>query len=35
MVDREGRLVDAIVGGVDTDEDRERLDEAIDRALET
>ncbi len=35
VVDREGRLVDAIVGGVDTDEDRARLDEAIDRALET
>jgi cytochrome c biogenesis protein CcmG, thiol:disulfide interchange protein DsbE len=35
VLDREGRVVDAIVGSVNSDEDRERLGEAIDRALQT
>jgi cytochrome c biogenesis protein CcmG, thiol:disulfide interchange protein DsbE len=35
VIDREGRVVDAIVGSVNSDEDRARLGEAIDRALET
>ena len=34
VIDRTGRVVDAIVGAVNTDEDRERLRDAIDRALE-
>jgi cytochrome c biogenesis protein CcmG/thiol:disulfide interchange protein DsbE len=33
VIDREGRVVEAMVGGVNTDEDRERLEAAIDRAL--
>jgi cytochrome c biogenesis protein CcmG, thiol:disulfide interchange protein DsbE len=35
VLDREGRVVDAIVGGVNTDDDRERLDDAVARALES
>ena len=35
VLDREGRVVEAFVGGVDSDEDRARLRAAVDRALET
>jgi cytochrome c biogenesis protein CcmG/thiol:disulfide interchange protein DsbE len=35
VIDREGKVVDAIVGGVNTDEDRDRLDDAVARALAT
>jgi cytochrome c biogenesis protein CcmG, thiol:disulfide interchange protein DsbE len=34
VIDREGRVVDAIVGAVDSEEDRARLRDAIDRAVE-
>jgi cytochrome c biogenesis protein CcmG/thiol:disulfide interchange protein DsbE len=34
VIDRQGKLVDAIVGAVNTDEDRARLQAAIDAALE-
>jgi cytochrome c biogenesis protein CcmG/thiol:disulfide interchange protein DsbE len=34
VIDRQGRVVDAIVGAVDSDEERARLRTAIDRALE-
>jgi cytochrome c biogenesis protein CcmG/thiol:disulfide interchange protein DsbE len=34
VIDREGRVVDAIVGAVDSEEDKARLRDAIDRALE-
>jgi cytochrome c biogenesis protein CcmG/thiol:disulfide interchange protein DsbE len=34
VIDRRGRVVDAILGPVTTDEDRTRLREAIDQALE-
>jgi cytochrome c biogenesis protein CcmG/thiol:disulfide interchange protein DsbE len=33
VLDRQGRVVDAIVGGLNTDDDRERLDDAVARAL--
>jgi cytochrome c biogenesis protein CcmG/thiol:disulfide interchange protein DsbE len=35
VIDRAGRVVDAIVGAVNSSEDRERLRDAIDRALES
>jgi cytochrome c biogenesis protein CcmG, thiol:disulfide interchange protein DsbE len=35
VVDREGRVVEAFVGAVNSDEDRARLREAVDRALES
>jgi cytochrome c biogenesis protein CcmG/thiol:disulfide interchange protein DsbE len=35
VLDREGRVVEAFVGGVTSDEDRARLREAVGRALET
>ena len=35
VLDREGRVVEAFVGGVTSDEDRARLRAAVDRALET
>jgi cytochrome c biogenesis protein CcmG/thiol:disulfide interchange protein DsbE len=34
VIDRQGRVVDAIVGAVDSDEDKARLRDAIDEALE-
>jgi cytochrome c biogenesis protein CcmG, thiol:disulfide interchange protein DsbE len=34
VIDREGRVVDAIVGAVDSEEDQARLRDAIDRAVE-
>ena len=34
VIDREGRVVDALVGAVNSDEDRARLSAAIDRALQ-
>jgi cytochrome c biogenesis protein CcmG/thiol:disulfide interchange protein DsbE len=33
VVDRQGKIVDAIVGGINTDEDRARLRDAVQRAL--
>ena len=35
VIDRDGRIVDAIIGAVDSSEDHERLGDAIDRALES
>jgi cytochrome c biogenesis protein CcmG, thiol:disulfide interchange protein DsbE len=35
VVDREGRVVEAFVGAVNSDEDRERLRVAVDKALQT
>jgi hypothetical protein len=35
VVDRRGRVVDAIVGAVDNERDQERLREATERALES
>jgi cytochrome c biogenesis protein CcmG/thiol:disulfide interchange protein DsbE len=35
VVDREGRVVEAFVGAVNSDEDRARLREAVDEALES
>jgi cytochrome c biogenesis protein CcmG/thiol:disulfide interchange protein DsbE len=35
VIDREGRVVEAIIGAVDTSDDKKRLGDAIDRALET
>ena len=35
VLDRDGRVVEALAGAVDSDEDRMRLREAIERALET
>jgi cytochrome c biogenesis protein CcmG/thiol:disulfide interchange protein DsbE len=35
VIDREGRVVEAFVGAVDSDEDRARLRAAVDRALES
>jgi cytochrome c biogenesis protein CcmG, thiol:disulfide interchange protein DsbE len=34
VIDRQGRVVDAIIGEVNSDEDKARLRDAIDRALE-
>jgi cytochrome c biogenesis protein CcmG/thiol:disulfide interchange protein DsbE len=35
VLDREGRVVEAFAGAVNSDEDRERLSSAIERALST
>jgi cytochrome c biogenesis protein CcmG/thiol:disulfide interchange protein DsbE len=35
VLDRQGRVVDALIGSINTDEDRARLREAVERALES
>ena len=35
VIDREGKIVDVLVGAVDGDEERERLDRAVHEALES